>query len=89
MVDDRTARRRRSTGKIAQAYRDSQELMSVCVALGLMTAGGYWLDSHFGWMPIFTVTGVLLGLAWSAIFLRQFLRRLDERDQKKSEQSDG
>ena len=36
------------------------------IIAGTMTLtllGGYWLDTHFGTQPIFTIIGVVLGLA--------------------------
>lgn len=79
MEDDSTTRRRKRTAAIAQAYRDSQEVMSICLSLGVFVGGGYWLDVRCGWMPFCTVCGALIGFVAAGFSLRQLLERLDRR----------
>ena len=89
MVDDRTARRRERTRKIAQAYRDSQEIMSICLSLGVFVGGGYWLDLKYGWKPIFTICGVCLGMVAAGFSLRRLLEKFDRRDNRESGKDSG
>ena len=85
MVDDRTSRRRRSINSIAQAYRESQEVMSICLSLGLLVGGGYWVDLEFGFKPIFTVVGVVLGFVTAGFSLRRMLEKSDRRSRQRRE----
>ncbi|HIE98292.1 MAG: AtpZ/AtpI family protein [Fuerstiella sp.] len=82
MVKDSASRRRRRTAAMAQAYRDSHEVMSICLSLGVMVGGGYWLDLRFGLLPLFTITGVILGFVAAGFSLRRLLERLDKRPQQ-------
>ena len=79
MKDDPSAHRRKRAASIAQAYRDSQEVMSICLSLGVFVGGGYWLDVNYGWMPFYTVFGVLIGFVAAGFSLRQLLERLERR----------
>ena len=85
MVEDSASRRRRRTAAIAQAYRDSHEIMSVCLSLGVFVGGGYWLDQRSGTQPLFMVVGLTCGLVAGGFSLRRLLRRFDERAERKRE----
>ncbi len=89
MVDDRTARRRERTRKIAQAYRDSQEIMSICLSLGVFVGGGYWLDLNYGYKPVFTILGVCLGMVAAGFSLRRLLERMDRQAKRESSKDSG
>ena len=78
MVDDRTERRRQRTSSIAQAYRDSHEVMSAALAVAVCVGGGYWLDQKFGWKPVLTICGLVLGCLMAVTSLRRLLIRLDK-----------
>ena len=91
MVDDPTARRRRRVSAIAQAYRDSNEVMSAALAVALLSGGGYWLDLKYGWKPVLTICGLVVGCLMAAASLRQLLIRLDKqsKEQRSSHQREG
>ena len=89
LKEDPTSRRRSATSKIAQAYRDSQEVMSICLSLGVFVGGGFWLDVKYGWKPLFTISGVFLGLIGAGYSLRQLLQRMDQRDKRESGKDSG
>jgi len=77
-----SARRRKRIARIAQAYRDSQEVLSICISLGLFVGGGYWLDQRYGWKPWATILGVVLGFVAAAYSLRAFMVRMEKRNTK-------
>ncbi len=81
MVDDRTERRRRRTQSIAQAYRDSHEVMSAALAVAMCVGGGYWLDQKFGFKPVLMICGLVMGCLMATASLRRLLIRLDQRSQ--------
>jgi F0F1-type ATP synthase assembly protein I len=70
-------RRRSRASQIAQAYRTAHEVVSAAASLGLLVFAGYWLDAKYGWGPLLTICGALLGLVVAGVSLRQLLRRLD------------
>ena len=84
MVDDSTTRRRSATARVAQAYRDSHEIMSAAMSIAVCAGGGYWLDLKYGWKPLLTIFGVAVGCVVAVVMLRRLLVRLDQRsmDQK-------
>ncbi|MCA9084997.1 MAG: AtpZ/AtpI family protein [Planctomycetaceae bacterium] len=82
MANDPASRRRRRLTGIAQAYRDSQEVMSGALSLAVLIGGGYWLDMKFGTQPLFILSGLVLGCLTAAVALRQLLVRLDNRSRK-------
>ena len=84
MVDEPTSRPRRGISSIAQAYRDSHEVMSICLCLGILVGGGYWLDTKYGWQPLLTVIGVLLGFIGAGFQLRRLLKRMEQRSKRES-----
>ena len=71
-------RRRSRTAQIAQAYRTANEVVSGAMALGLLAGGGAWLDHRYGWSPVLTITGAILGMVFAGASLRQLMRRLDQ-----------
>ena len=87
MVEDRASRRRRTVSAIAQAYRDSHEVMSAAMAVALLAGGGYWLDSKYGCQPVLTICGLVIGCLMAAASLRQLLIRLDKQSKKRQEES--
>ena len=90
MVEYRASRRRRRMTSIAQAYRESNEVMSASLAVALLSAGGYWLDLKYGWKPVLTICGLVIGCIVAAGSLRQMLIRLDRQaNEKKSKSSTG
>ena len=86
MSDDPTSRRRRMVSSIAQAYRESHEVMSAAMSIALLTGLGYWLDSKFGWKPVLMICGLLIGSLMAAASLRRMLVRLDR--QSKGQDTD-
>ncbi|GEM_PF-3196794 len=82
MVDDRTTHRRRRTSSIAQAYRDSHEVMSIVLSIAVFAGVGYWLDSGYSWTPVLTICGLVIGCLLAAVSLRQLLVKLDRRSQQ-------
>ncbi|MFY9252880.1 MAG: AtpZ/AtpI family protein [Fuerstiella sp.] len=86
MVDDRTSQRRRSTSGIAQAYRDSHEVMSIVLSIAVFAGGGFWLDSKYRWTPVLTICGLVVGCLLAAVSLKQFLLKLDRRSKQKREE---
>lgn len=89
MSEDSASRRRNRIRKIAQAYRDSQEIMSICLSLGVFVGGGFWLDQKYGWKPIFTISGVFLGMVAAGFSLRRLLQRMDRRNKHESDRDSG
>lgn len=87
MVDDRTSERRRVTSSIAQAYRDSHEVMSAALAVAFSVGGGYWLDQQFGTGPILMICGLVVGCLLAATSLHRLLMRLDQQNQRRRTQS--
>ncbi|MEZ6129318.1 MAG: AtpZ/AtpI family protein [Planctomycetaceae bacterium] len=87
MVEDPTSRRRRTTSSIAQAYRDSHEVMSAALSVAVCVGGGCWLDQKFGYQPVLTICGLVLGCTMAVASLRQLLVRLDRRTQQKKNES--
>ena len=87
MVDDRASRRRRRTSSIAQAYRESNEVMSAALAVAFLAAGGYWLDVKYGWKPVLTICGLVIGCIFAAGSLRQLLIRMDLQSKQKKSKS--
>ncbi|MEJ7591462.1 MAG: hypothetical protein WKF77_07925 [Planctomycetaceae bacterium] len=80
-------RRRSQTSQIAQAYRTAHEILSAALGLGVLTGGGYWLDSKLGWTPALTICGACLGFVVAGVSLRVLLRRLDQESKKKKRKS--
>ena len=87
MVEDRASNRRRRISSIAQAYRESNEVMSAALAVALLSAGGYWLDVKYGWKPVLTICGLLIGCVFAAASLRQLLIRMDLQAKRKKSES--
>lgn len=87
MVNDRASNRRRRMSSIAQAYRESNEVMSGAMAVALLSAGGYWLDLKSGWKPALTICGAVTGCIFAAGSLRQMLIRLDRQEKNKKSKS--
>jgi len=85
MVDEPTLRRRRRISSIAQAYRDSHEVMSAALAVAIFAGGGYWLDSKYGYKPLLTICGLLIGCVFAIESLRRLLVRLDQRTQQQKD----
>ena len=81
MTDDRTTRRHKRISSIAQAYRDSHEVMSAALSVAVFAGGGYWLDQKYGYKPGLTVAGMVVGSLMAIASLRQLLARLDKRSQ--------
>ena len=89
MDDETTNRRRRRTAAIAQAYRESHEIMSICLSLGLLTGVGYWCDVKTDMKPVFTLGGVGLGIVSAGFQLKHLLARLErQRDRRKKSSSE-
>jgi F0F1-type ATP synthase assembly protein I len=82
MVEDSASRRRRRTAAMAQAYRDSHEIMSAAMSIAIFAGGGYWLDTRYGWKPALTICGACLGCVMAAFSLRRLLVRLDEQSRR-------
>lgn len=72
----------RRGSQIAQAYRNAHEVVSACMGLALLTGGGFWLDKRFGWSPLFTICGAVLGSITAAASLRRLLKRLDRESRR-------
>lgn len=87
MVEDRASRRRSRMSSIAQAYRESNEVMSAALAVALLSAGGYWLDLKYGWKPVLTICGLVIGCIFAAASLRQMLIRMDRQAKEKKSKS--
>lgn len=87
MVEDRASRRRRRMSSIAEAYRDSHEVMSAALSVAVFAGGGYWLDSKYGWKPLLTICGLVIGCLLAAASLRQLLARLDKRTRERRQES--
>lgn len=85
MVDDPTLRRRRRMSSIAQAYRDSHEVMSAALSIAIFAGGGHWLDLKYGYKPLLTICGMLVGCGFAVASLRQLLLRLDKRSQQRKD----
>jgi F0F1-type ATP synthase assembly protein I len=85
MVDDPASRRHRRISSIAQAYRDSHEVMSAALSVAIFAGGGYWLDSKYGYKPLLTICGLLIGCVFAIESLRRLLVRLDKRTQRQKE----
>lgn len=83
MTDDRTKRRRERISSIAQAYRDSHEAMSAALSVAIFAGGGYWLDQKYGYQPVLTIAGMIVGSLMAVASLRQLLARLDKRSKDK------
>ena len=88
MVDDRSSRRQRRMSAIAQAYRDSNEVMSAALAVALLAGGGYWLDLKYGWKPVLTICGLVIGCLMATASLRRLLIRLDKQSEAKRNRSE-
>ncbi|MCP4175500.1 MAG: AtpZ/AtpI family protein [Fuerstiella sp.] len=78
MVEDSASRRRRRTAAIAQAYRDSHEIMSAAMSIAIFAGGGYWLDTRYGCKPALTICGACLGSVMAVLSIRRLLTRLDQ-----------
>jgi len=87
MVDDRASNRRRRMSSIAQAYRESNEVMSAAMSVALLSAGGYWLDMKYGWKPVLTICGLCVGCIFAAGSLRQLLIRMDKQTAERKSKS--
>lgn len=85
MVDEPTLRRRRRMSSIAQAYRDSHEVMSAALSVAIFAGGGYWLDSKYGLKPLLTICGLLIGCVFAAASLKRLLMRLDKQSQQRKD----
>lgn len=85
MTDDRASRRRKRISSIAQAYRDSHEVMSAALSVAIFAGGGYWLDLKYGWKPLLTICGLLIGCVFAIESLRRLLVRLDKRSQQQKD----
>ncbi|MCH2212727.1 MAG: AtpZ/AtpI family protein [Fuerstiella sp.] len=84
MDDNSTTRRRRRIAGIAQAYRDSHEVMSAAIGIAVFAGVGYWLDLKLGWKPLLTVCGAILGTISGVFSLRRLLARLDRESRRDS-----
>ncbi|MEO2016898.1 MAG: AtpZ/AtpI family protein [Fuerstiella sp.] len=82
MVEDSTSRRRRHTAAMAQAYRDSHEIMSAAMSIAIFAGGGYWLDMRYGWKPALTICGACLGCVMAVLSVRRLLVRLDKQSKR-------
>lgn len=82
MVEDPASRRRRTTSTIAQAYRESHEVMSAALSIACCVGLGYWLDLKYGLNPLLTICGLLTGCTMAVASLRRLLIRLDKRSQQ-------
>lgn len=82
-----TERRRARTSSIAQAYRDYHDVMSAVLTVAVLAGGGYWLDQRFQLQPLLLIIGLLAGCLLAALNLKQFLKRLDARSQRSSDDS--
>lgn len=71
-------RRRKRVQQIAQAYRAAHEVVSGAMSLGLMVLAGYWLDRKYGWSPVLTICGAVVGFVVAGFSFSQLLRRLDQ-----------
>lgn len=87
MVDDRTSERRRVTSSIAQAYRESHEVMSAALSVAVSVGCGYWLDQQFGTGPVLMVCGLIVGCLIAVASLRRLLARMDKQNQRYKKQS--
>ncbi|MDG1894841.1 MAG: AtpZ/AtpI family protein [Fuerstiella sp.] len=83
MVEDSASRRRRRTAAMAQAYRDSHEIMSAVMSIAIFAGGGYWLDTRYGWKPALTICGACLGCVMAVFSLRRLLVRLDKQSKSR------
>jgi F0F1-type ATP synthase assembly protein I len=86
MVEDSASRRRRRTAAMAQAYRDSHEIMSAAMSIAIFAGGGYWLDTRYGWKPVLTICGACLGCVMAVFSLRRLLVRLDKQSKSRRDQ---
>ncbi|MEO2015544.1 MAG: AtpZ/AtpI family protein [Fuerstiella sp.] len=86
MVEDSASRRRRRTAAMAQAYRDSHEIMSAAMSIAIFAGGGYWLDARYGWKPVLTICGACLGCVMAVFSLRRLLVRLDKQSRRDRDQ---
>ena len=56
--------------------------MSAALSIALLAGGGYWLDVKYGWKPVLTIVGMVIGCSLAAASLRQLLIRLDKQSKK-------
>ncbi|MCH2200733.1 MAG: AtpZ/AtpI family protein [Fuerstiella sp.] len=84
MDDDSATRRRKRNSGIAQAYRDSHEVMSAAIGIAVLSGVGYWLDSKLGWKPLLTICGLLLGIISAGLSIHRLLARLDRESRRDS-----
>jgi F0F1-type ATP synthase assembly protein I len=68
--DDRSA--------IAKSVDLAYALMSICAMLALPALGGFYLDRWLGTRLLFTVIGLLFGLAASVLQFLKLLKRLEQ-----------
>lgn len=86
MVKEPASHRRKRISSIAEAYRDSHEVMSAALSVAVFVAAGYWLDAKYGWSPLLTICGLVAGCLLATASLRQLLARLDKRSQERRHQ---
>jgi F0F1-type ATP synthase assembly protein I len=79
-----TSQQRQSrASQVAQAYRTAHEVVSGAVSMAVLTGGGYWLDRKFGFSPVLTICGAVIGFVVAGVSLRTLLQRLDQESARK------
>ncbi|MBN1258233.1 AtpZ/AtpI family protein [Candidatus Peregrinibacteria bacterium] len=58
------------------AFMTTQIGFSIAITATLFVGGGRWLDNYTGKFPLFTLLGIVLGLAASLYFVYQIVRPL-------------
>ena len=74
---ERERRSRERSASVGEAYRTAHELLSASLTAGLLIYGGYWLDKRWGYLPLLTACGGVLGAISAVAAVRQVLRRLE------------
>jgi F0F1-type ATP synthase assembly protein I len=59
--------------------------MEFILTVGLLLAGGVWLDRRLGSMPAFTLVGVILGFAVALTRLVREGRKLQREEEEKND----
>lgn len=54
----------------------------IAISLSAPILIGYWLDVKFEMMPVFTMSGVILGIILLIITMVRLVRKFDEKEQR-------
>ncbi len=78
-IDDRS--------QTARAFDLATQLTTIALMMGLPALPGYWLDNWLGVLPLFTLLGLTIGLSVGFIQLIRLVRKLDQPDSERGENS--